>query len=43
MKINFKTCSQHAQDIYKKFGFSENGQMSGDEIVAVYELNDMKG
>lgn len=41
--LSYEKDNQHAQDIYKKFGFSENGQMSGDEIVAVYELNDMEG
>ena len=36
--LSYEKDNQHARNIYKKFGFSENGQMSGDEIVAVYDL-----
>ena len=27
-----------ARDLYRRFGFVENGEMCGDEIVAVYQL-----
>lgn len=27
-----------ARDIYRKYGFVENGEMCGNEIIAVYEL-----
>ena len=27
-----------AREIYRKYGFVENGEMCGDEIIAVYDL-----
>lgn len=36
--LSYEKENQFARDIYRKFGFAENGQMSGDEIVAVYDL-----
>lgn len=37
--LSYEKDNQFARDIYRKFGFAENGQMCGDEIVAVYDLN----
>lgn len=28
----------HARDMFRKYGFVENGEMCGNEMVAVYEL-----
>ncbi len=36
--LSYEPENIRARDIYRKFGFVENGEMCGDEIVAVYEL-----
>ena len=36
--LSYEPENTRARDIYKKFGFAENGEMCGNEIVAVYEL-----
>ncbi len=36
--LSYEPENVRARDIYMKFGFKENGEMCGNEIVAVYEL-----
>ncbi|MBO4880402.1 MAG: GNAT family N-acetyltransferase [Firmicutes bacterium] len=36
--LSYEPENTHARDIYRKYGFAENGEMCGNEIVAVYEL-----
>lgn len=36
--LSYESENEHAKSIYSKFGFKENGEMCGDEIVAVYDL-----
>ena len=36
--ISYEPENAHAREIYRKYGFVENGEMCDDEIVAVYEL-----
>ena len=35
---DFVAENTRARDIYRKYGFVENGETCGNEIVAVYEL-----
>lgn len=44
--LSYESENLFARDIYLKFGFVENGQMCGEETVAVFDLeiwNSMKG
>ena len=36
--LSYEPENTHARDIYRKYGFTENGEMCGNEIIAVYEL-----
>ena len=36
--LSYEPENKHARDIYLRYGFVENGEMCGDEIVAVYDL-----
>lgn len=36
--LSYEPENTHAREIYLKYGFVENGEMCGNEIVAVYEL-----
>lgn len=36
--LSYEPENTRARGIYRKFGFVENGEMCGDEIVAVFEL-----
>lgn len=36
--LSYEPENTRARDIYRKFGFIENGELCGNEIVAVYEL-----
>ena len=36
--LSYEPENTHARDIYRKYGFVENGKMCGDEIIAIYEL-----
>ena len=36
--LSYEPENARARDIYRKYGFVENGDMCGNEIVAVYEL-----
>lgn len=36
--LSYEPENTRAREIYHKYGFSENGEMCGNEIVAVYEL-----
>lgn len=36
--LSYEPENTRARDIYNKYGFVENGEMCGNEIVAVYEL-----
>ena len=36
--LSYEPENIRARDIYRKYGFVENGEMCGNEIVAVYEL-----
>ena len=36
--LSYEPENTHARDIYRKYGFAENGEMCGNEFVAVYEL-----
>ena len=36
--LSYEPENDHARIIYQKYGFVENGEMCGNEIVAVYEL-----
>ena len=36
--LSYEPENTRARDIYRKYGFMENGEMCGNEIVAVYEL-----
>lgn len=36
--LSYEPENTRARDIYRKYGFAENGEMCGKEIVAVYEL-----
>ena len=36
--LSYEPENTRARDIYRKYGFVENGDMCGNEIVAVYEL-----
>jgi len=38
--LSYEPENTRARDIYGKYGFVENGEMCGNEIVAVYELLD---
>ena len=38
VRLSNEPWNTHARDIYRKYGFVENGEMCGNEIVAVYEL-----
>ena len=36
--LSYEPENNRAREIYQKYGFVENGEMCGNEIVAVYEL-----
>ena len=36
--LSYEPENTHAREIYNRYGFKENGEMCGNEIVAVYEL-----
>ncbi len=36
--LSYEPENVHARDLYRKYGFAENGEMCGGEIVAGYEL-----
>ena len=36
--LSYEPENTHAREIYRKYGFTENGEMCGNEIIAVYEL-----
>lgn len=36
--LSYERENEYAKKIYEKFGFIENGEMCGEEIVAVYDL-----
>ncbi|CCY07909.1 putative uncharacterized protein [Coprobacillus sp. CAG:698] len=36
--LSYEKENTRARDIYRKYGFVENGEMCGNEIIAVYEL-----
>ena len=36
--LSYEKENTRARDIYSKYGFVENGEMCGNEIIAVYEL-----
>ncbi len=36
--LSYEPENTRARDIYRKYGFVENGEMRGNEIVAVYDL-----
>jgi diamine N-acetyltransferase len=36
--LSYEPENVRARDIYREYGFVENGEMCGNEIVAVYEL-----
>lgn len=36
--LSYEPENTHARDIYRKYGFVENGEICGNEIIAVYEL-----
>lgn len=36
--LSYEPENTHARDIYRKYGFTENGEMCGNEIIAVYKL-----
>lgn len=36
--LSYEPENTRARDIYRKYGFVENGDMCGNEVVAVYEL-----
>ncbi|MBQ6151663.1 MAG: GNAT family N-acetyltransferase [Mogibacterium sp.] len=36
--LSYEPENDRAREIYQKYGFAENGEMCGNEIVAVYEL-----
>ena len=36
--LSYEKENEHAAGLYKKYGFSENGEMCGDEIMAVMKL-----
>ena len=36
--LSYEPENTRARDIYRKYGFVENGEMCGNEIVAVYDL-----
>ena len=36
--LSYEPENTRARDMYRKYGFVENGEMCGNEIVAVYEL-----
>ena len=36
--LSYEPENTHARAIYQKYGFAENGELCGNEIVAVYEL-----
>lgn len=36
--LSYEPENTRARDIYRKYGFVENGEMCGNEIIAVYEL-----
>ncbi len=36
--LSYEPENTHARKIYQEYGFVENGEMCGNEIVAVYEL-----
>ena len=36
--LSYEKGNEHAKKIYNKYGFIENGELCGEEIVAVYSL-----
>lgn len=36
--LSYEPKNVRAREIYRKYGFVENGEMCGDEIIAVYDL-----
>lgn len=36
--LSYEKENTRARDIYRKYGFVENGEMCGNEIIAVYDL-----
>jgi diamine N-acetyltransferase len=36
--LSYEPENTHARDVYRKYGFVENGEMCGNEIIAVYAL-----
>ena len=36
--LSYEPKNTHARDVYRKYGFVENGEMCGNEIIAVYAL-----
>ena len=36
--LSYEPENNRAREIYQKYGFVENGEMCGNEIVALYEL-----
>ena len=36
--LSYEPANTHARDVYRKYGFVENGEMCGNEIIAVYAL-----
>ena len=36
--LSYEPENVRAREIYRKYGFVENGEMCGDEIIAVYDL-----
>lgn len=40
--LSYEPENTHARDLYLHYGFAENGEMCGNEIVAVYDLHPVK-
>ena len=36
--LSYEPENTHARDFYRKYGFTENGEMCEDEMIAVYKL-----
>ena len=36
--LSYEPDNAHGREVYRKFGFCENGELCGGEVVAVYEL-----
>ena len=36
--LSYEPENARARDIYRRYGFAENGEMCGNEIVAIYDL-----